>query len=50
MDSIAAGASGTPQSGIGSYQSWPTRNEVRQLRARGRALLHWADLVRFKSF
>jgi folate-dependent phosphoribosylglycinamide formyltransferase PurN len=50
MESIAAGATGTPQSGIGSYQSWPTRGEVRQLRARGGALLHWADLVRFKSF
>ena len=50
MESIAAGATGTPQGGIGSYQSWPTRGEVRQLRARGGALLHWADLVRFKSF
>ena len=50
MESIAAGATGTPQGGIGSYQSWPTRSEVRQLRARGGALLHWADLVRFKSF
>jgi methionyl-tRNA formyltransferase len=50
MESIAAGATGIPQSGIGSYQSWPTRGEVRQLRARGGALLHLADLVRFKSF
>ena len=50
MESIAAGATGTPQGGIGSYQSWPTRGEVRQLRANGGALLHWADLVRFKSF
>jgi methionyl-tRNA formyltransferase len=50
MEFIAAGASGTPQSGIGSYQSWPTRGEVGQLRARGGALLHWADLARFKSF
>jgi methionyl-tRNA formyltransferase len=50
MESIAAGATGIPQSGIGSYQSWPTRGEVRQLRARGGALLHWADLIRFKSF
>jgi methionyl-tRNA formyltransferase len=50
IESIAAGATGTPQSGTGSYQSWPTGREVRQLRARGGALLHLADLVRFKSF
>jgi methionyl-tRNA formyltransferase len=50
IESIAGGATGTPQSGTGSYQSWPTGREVRQLRARGGALLHLADLVRFKSF
>jgi methionyl-tRNA formyltransferase len=50
IESIAGGATGTPQSGIGSYQSWPTRRELRLLRARGGALLHFADLVRFKSF
>ena len=48
--SVAGGATGSPQSGIGSYQSWPTRREVGLLRARGGALLHLADLVRFKSF
>jgi methionyl-tRNA formyltransferase len=50
IESVAGGATGSPQSGIGSYQSWPTRREVGQLRARGGALLHLADLVRFKSF
>jgi folate-dependent phosphoribosylglycinamide formyltransferase PurN len=50
IESVAGGATGSPQSGIGSYQSWPTRREVGQLRARGGALLHFADLFRFKSF
>jgi len=46
IDSIARGATGTPQSGAGSYQSWPTRQEVRILRARGGALLRFSDLAR----
>jgi methionyl-tRNA formyltransferase len=50
IESVAGGATGSPQSGIGSYQSWPTRREVGLLRARGGALLRFADLVRFKSF
>jgi methionyl-tRNA formyltransferase len=50
IESVAGGASGSPQSGTGSYQSWPTRREIGLLRARGGALLHLADLVRFKSF
>jgi hypothetical protein len=49
IESIAEGATGTPQSGAGSYQSWPTRQEIRRLRARGGALLRLADLARFKS-
>jgi methionyl-tRNA formyltransferase len=48
IESVAGGATGSPQSGIGSYQSWPTRREVGLLRDRGGALLHVADLVRFK--
>jgi methionyl-tRNA formyltransferase len=48
IESIAAGATGSPQIGAGNYQSWPTRLEVRSLRARGGALMHFADLVRFK--
>jgi len=50
IESVAGGATGSLQNGIGSYQSWPTRREVGLLRARGGALLHFADLVRFKSF
>ena len=46
IDPIAAGATGTPQSSGGSYQSWPTRQELRTMRARGGALLHWSDLAR----
>jgi methionyl-tRNA formyltransferase len=46
IDSIAGGANGTPQVGDGSYQSWPTRQELRMLRARGGALLHLKDLLR----
>jgi folate-dependent phosphoribosylglycinamide formyltransferase PurN len=46
IESIAGGATGSPQSGIGSYQSWPTRGEVRLLRARGGALLRLTDLYR----
>lgn len=49
IECVAGGATGSPQSGIGSYQSWPTPREVRLLRGRGGALLHLADLVRFKS-
>jgi methionyl-tRNA formyltransferase len=50
IESVAGGATGSPQSGIGSYQSWPTPREVDLLRARGGALLRFADLLRFKSF
>ena len=46
IGSIAGGATGTPQNGAGSYQSWPTRQEVRMLRARGGALLRFSDLAR----
>jgi methionyl-tRNA formyltransferase len=44
IEGIAHGATGSPQSGAGSYQSWPTRQEISALRARGRALLHFTDL------
>jgi methionyl-tRNA formyltransferase len=43
---VERGAAGSPQSGAGSYQSWPTRQELRNFRARGCALLRLADLVR----
>jgi methionyl-tRNA formyltransferase len=43
---VERGASGSAQSGVGSYQSWPTSRDVRKLRGRGGALLRIADLVR----
>jgi methionyl-tRNA formyltransferase len=43
---VEGGAMGSPQSGAGSYESWPTRQELRNFRARGGALLRIADLVR----
>jgi methionyl-tRNA formyltransferase len=46
IDVIVRRTTGTPQSGDGNYQSWPTRREVRTLRARGGALLRVADLAR----
>ena len=46
LDPIASGVAGTPQSGAGSYQSWPTRADVRALNARGGALVRFGDLVR----
>jgi hypothetical protein len=46
IESVAGGATGSPQSGAGNYQSWPTRREVSALRARGGALLRLGDLYR----
>jgi folate-dependent phosphoribosylglycinamide formyltransferase PurN len=46
IDPVERGATGSPQSGAGSYQSWPTRQELRNFRARGGALVRIADLVR----
>jgi methionyl-tRNA formyltransferase len=46
MERIVGGWTGTPQRGTGSYQSWPTPQEVRVLRARGGALVRFADLMR----
>jgi hypothetical protein len=40
------GATGQPQNGAGSYQSWPTSAEVAALRARGGALARVMDFVR----
>jgi methionyl-tRNA formyltransferase len=45
IERIERGATGTAQSGAGSYQSWPSRRELRTLRARGGALLRFADLA-----
>jgi folate-dependent phosphoribosylglycinamide formyltransferase PurN len=46
IEPIASGVTGSPQQGAGSYQSWPTRRELRMLRTRGGALLRFGDLVR----
>jgi methionyl-tRNA formyltransferase len=46
IDRVAAGDSGVPQSGAGSYQSWPTSAEVSALRARGSALARLIDFGR----
>ena len=37
---------GLPQTSAGSYQSWPTRAEIRALRAGKGALIRFADLMR----
>ena len=39
LDAIAAGASGTPQTGEGSYHSWPSRAQVADLRRKGVRLI-----------
>jgi methionyl-tRNA formyltransferase len=46
IESIVRGATGAPQSSAGSYQSWPTRQELRDFWARGGALLRFCDLTR----
>jgi methionyl-tRNA formyltransferase len=46
IGSIATGTIGAPQAGPGNYQSWPTRQERRRLRGRGKALVHLAELAR----
>lgn len=46
IESIIRGTAGTAQHGAGSYQSWPTRHEILELRARGGSLLNMADLAR----
>lgn len=37
---------GVAQDGVGSYQSWPDRKEIRALRALGGVLIRWADFNR----
>lgn len=46
---IAGREAGTPQSSPGSYQSWPTRTEVRALRGLGVPLLRISDLASLAS-
>jgi methionyl-tRNA formyltransferase len=46
IESIAGGEAGASQESAGNYQSWPTRQELRNFWARGGALVRFADLVR----
>ena len=46
IERIVQGDTGTAQSGAGSYQGWPTRTEMRDLRARGGSLMRLIDLAR----
>jgi methionyl-tRNA formyltransferase len=45
IESIVGGNAGVPQEGAGNYQSWPTPQELSNLRARGGTLLRFADLA-----
>jgi methionyl-tRNA formyltransferase len=45
IDQVARGQPGTPQGSPGSYQSWPSRADIRALRRRGGALIHFSDLA-----
>jgi methionyl-tRNA formyltransferase len=44
LELIARGEAGTPQTGAGSYDSWPSRADVRRLRRSGVRLVRWRDL------
>lgn len=46
IERLARGDRGTPQESGGSYQSWPTRKEVRALCSDGGALMRVADFRR----
>jgi methionyl-tRNA formyltransferase len=43
IERVARGIGGSPHSSGGSYQSWPSREEVRALRARGGTLMRLSD-------
>jgi hypothetical protein len=40
---------GTPQEGAASYQSWPSRDEIRALRRLGGRLIYLSDLLALRS-
>lgn len=46
---IERGDPGTPQAAGGSYESWPSRAELRALRAGGSALIRVSDFARLRS-
>jgi hypothetical protein len=45
IDQVGHGQRGTVQSTPGTYQSWPTRADVRALHARRGALIRLSDLA-----
>ena len=44
IDQVSCGRAATPQDAPGTYQSWPTRADIRALHARGGALMRLSDL------
>jgi methionyl-tRNA formyltransferase len=49
IDRMARGRVGVPQSAPGSYQSWPSRSDIRALRVGGGALIRFSDLRQILS-
>jgi folate-dependent phosphoribosylglycinamide formyltransferase PurN len=45
IDRVLRGEAGTPQSAPGTYQSWPSRADIRALRRSGGALIRPSDLM-----
>jgi methionyl-tRNA formyltransferase len=45
IDQVVRGQPGTPQGAPGSYQSWPSRADIRALRRRGGTLIRLSDLA-----
>jgi methionyl-tRNA formyltransferase len=50
IDRVERGEPGTPQNPGGSYQSWPTRAEIRALHALGSVLIRLSDLARMLTW
>ena len=49
IDQVALGQPGAAQRASGTYQSWPTRADIRALRSRAGALIRLSDLKRIFS-
>jgi methionyl-tRNA formyltransferase len=45
IDQVARGQAGTAQKQPGTYQSWPSREDIRALRRGGGALIRLSDLT-----
>jgi methionyl-tRNA formyltransferase len=50
VESVGRGEPRTPQTSGGSYQSWPSRAEIRTLHALGRVLIRLWDLARMLTW